>query len=32
MQVMRGFEANQKTLQTQDQILRKAANELGKVR
>lgn len=32
MQVMRGYEANQKMLQTQDQVLRKAANELGKVR
>ncbi|NDD30761.1 MAG: flagellar hook-basal body complex protein [Proteobacteria bacterium] len=32
MQVSRAFEANQKMLQTQDQVLRKAANELGKVR
>ncbi|MBM3463047.1 MAG: flagellar hook-basal body protein [Armatimonadetes bacterium] len=32
MQVMRAYEANQKMLQTQDQVLRKAANELGKVR
>lgn len=32
MQVSRAFEANQKMLQTQDQILRKAANEVGKVR
>ena len=32
MQIMRAYEANQKMLQTQDQVLRKAANELGKVR
>jgi len=32
MQIMRSYEANQKVLQTEDQILRKAANELGKLR
>jgi flagellar basal-body rod protein FlgG len=32
MSVMRTFEANQKLLQTEDQMLRKAANETGKVR
>lgn len=32
MQVMRAYEANQKMLQEQDQVLKKAANELGKVR
>ncbi|MEW6277555.1 MAG: flagellar hook-basal body protein [Candidatus Eremiobacterota bacterium] len=32
MMVMRNFEANQKALQSHDQRLQKAANELGKVR
>jgi flagellar basal-body rod protein FlgF len=32
MQVMRAYEANQKMLQTQDQVLRKAANEIGKIK
>jgi len=32
MQTMRNFEANQKALQSHDQRLQKAVNELGRVR